>query len=175
MSHSGDTILTLPIPNAHFIWYCAWLSIPSAIYAYTHPATTHFAVVPAAVFTTSLLYWRDPIRDSWRRKLDIVVVSAGLSHHMYYALTSPINDPYTKRHYLTLIGLSAISYIASNYYSRDPPRYWPATYTHALIHLFANIANLVLYYKYNTATATAIRSISTIITSEEPVFNEVAL
>jgi len=27
--------LTLPLPNAHFIWYCAWLSVPSTIYALT--------------------------------------------------------------------------------------------------------------------------------------------
>ena len=34
---SSIRALTLPIPQAHFIWYCAWLSIPSAIYAYSHP------------------------------------------------------------------------------------------------------------------------------------------
>ena len=145
--------LTLPLPNAHFIWYCAWLSIPSAIYAYTHPATVHFAMVPAAVFATSLLYWRNPIRDSWRRKLDIAVVSAGLAHHMYYALTSPGIQPSTTRTtYLALIGVSAMSYIVSECYScgHCSSQYWPATYAHASIHLFANIANLVLYYGFKS-------------------------
>ena len=145
--------LTLPLPNAHFIWYCAWLSIPSAIYAYTHPATVHFAMVPAAVFATSLLYWRNPIRDSWRRKLDIAVVSVGLTHHMFYALTSPGIQPSTTRTtYLALIGVSAMSYIVSDSYSRGhcSRQYWPATYAHASIHLFANIANLVLYYGMTT-------------------------
>ena len=28
--------LTLPLPTAHFIWYCAWLSVPSTICALTH-------------------------------------------------------------------------------------------------------------------------------------------
>jgi len=148
MPHSGDTTLTLPIPNAHFIWYCAWLAIPSAIYAYAHPATAHIAPIPAAVFATSLLYWRDPIRDSWRRKLDMTVVSAGLTHHMYYAVYSPT---ITQCYYFSLIGVSIMSYAISEYYLKRH-RYWPATYTHALIHLFANIANLILYYginKYN--------------------------
>ena len=121
-SASAST-LTLPIPQAHFIWYCAWLSVPSAIYAYVHPATTHFAPIPAAVFATSLNYWRNPIRNSWRRTLDIAVVSTGLSHHMYYALTRQGIEPSTTRTtYLGLIGVSAISYIVSEYYSR---RYCP--------------------------------------------------
>jgi hypothetical protein len=145
----APTPLTLPIPQAHFIWYCAWLSIPSAIYAYTHPATAHFAPIHASVFATSLLYWRNPIRNSWRRKLDIAVVSTGLSHHMYYALTSPgMHTPATTHNYLALIGMSMTSYIVSQYYSYHR-LYWPAAYTHASIHLFANIANIVLYYGVN--------------------------
>jgi hypothetical protein len=145
MPPSCDTTHTLPIPNAHFIWYCAWLAIPSTIYAYAHPTTAHIAPIPAAVFATSLLYWRDPIRDSWRRKLDMTVVSAGLTHHMYYAVYSP---SIIQGYYFSLIGVSIMSYAISEYYLKRH-RYWPATYTHALIHLFANIANLILYYGIN--------------------------
>lgn len=148
----APTLLTLPIPQAHFIWYCAWLAIPSAVYAYAHPATTHFAPIPAAVFATSLLYWRNPIRNSWRRKLDIAVVSTGLSHHMYYAVYNPArtHTPATTHNYLALIGMSMTSYIVSQYYLYHR-LYWPAAYTHASIHLFANIANMVLYYGVNNA------------------------
>ena len=144
--------LTLPIPQAHFIWYCAWLAIPSAVYAYAHPATTHFAPIPAAVFATSLLYWRNPIRNSWRRKLDIAVVFTGLSHHMYYAVYNPArtHTPATTHNYLALIGMSFTSYVVSEYYSYHR-LYWPSAYTHASIHLFANIANMVLYYGVNNA------------------------
>jgi hypothetical protein len=145
MPHSGDTILTLPITNAHFIWYCAWLAIPSTIYAYAHPATAHFAPIPAAVFATSLLYWRDPVRASWRRKLDMIVVSTGLTHHMYYAVYSPA---ITQGYYFSLVVVSIMSYAISEYYLHRH-WYWPATYMHASIHLFANIANLILYYGIN--------------------------
>ena len=138
---SSIRALTLPIPQAHFIWYCAWLSIPSAIYAYIHPATTHFAPIPTAVFATSLNYWRNPVRDSWRRKLDMTVVSAGLIYHMYYAIYHP--TPHTPT-YLALISLSVMSYTISQHYLHRE-QYWPATYTHAMIHLVANIANIVLY------------------------------
>jgi hypothetical protein len=143
----SPTPLTLPLPQAHFIWYYAWLAIPSAVYAYAHPATTHFAPIPAAVFATSLLYWRNPLRDSWRRTLDMAVVSAGLSHHMYYAVYNPVrtHTPTTTHTYLALIGMSLTSYVVSQYYLYHR-LYWPAAYTHASIHLFANIANIVLYY-----------------------------
>ena len=135
--------LTLPLPNAHFIWYCARLAIPSAIYAYSHhPASTHLAIVPASVWATSLLYWRNPVRDSWCRTLDMTVVFTGLTYNTYYAVrhTSP-------RHfgvYAALIGASALCYGVSNYLMAHG-RIWPATYAHASIHLVANIANLVLY------------------------------
>ena len=57
--HQSD--LALPLPQADFIWRCAWLSVPSAIYAGTAATTTHLAVVPASVWATSLLYWRKHI------------------------------------------------------------------------------------------------------------------
>jgi hypothetical protein len=136
--------LALPLPNAHFIWYCAWLSIPSAIYAYSHhPASTHLAIVPASVWATSLLYWRNPLRDSWCRTLDMAVVFTGLTYNTYYAVRHA-----SPRHfgvYAALIGASALCYGVSNYLMTRG-RIWPATYAHASIHLVANIANLVLYY-----------------------------
>jgi hypothetical protein len=138
-------ILTLPIAQAHFIWYCAWLSVPSAVYAYTHSTTAHFAPIPAAVFATSLLYWRNPIRDSWRRTLDIAVVSTGLTYQSYYAYSSDAIPNSTKQIYSTLIGISAMCY-ASSEYLMTRGRIWNATYAHASVHLFANIANIVLYY-----------------------------
>ena len=67
MSVVDDTLalaFTLPLPNAHFIWYNAWLSIPSAIYAYSRPESAYLAVVPASVCATSLLYWRNPVSNS---------------------------------------------------------------------------------------------------------------
>ena len=141
--------LVLPLPNAHFIWYCAWFAVPSAIYAYAHPATSHFAPIPAAVWASSLLYWRNPVSDSWRRKFDIAVVSAGLTHHICYAVTTPGIDPVITRAYLSLIGVSTLFYVISQYYLLYRHSYWWATYTHAMIHVTANIAIFVLYYGIN--------------------------
>ena len=134
--------LSLPLPNAYVIWYCAWLSIPSAIYAYNHPATTHYTTVPTAVFATSLNYWRNPLRDSWRRTLDIAVVFSGVSYQSYYAFQTTSSTTFTA--YSILIAISAACYMISNYLLTRG-KIWPATYAHASIHVFANVANIVLY------------------------------
>ena len=136
---SNCALLTLPLPNARFIWYCAWSSLPSAIYANSHPASAHLALVPASVWASSLLYWRNPVRNSWRRTLDIAVVFSGVTYQSYYAFRYAPALTYT-----ALIGLSASCYGISQYYLARG-RMWPATYTHAAIHIVANIANIVLY------------------------------
>ena len=138
--------LTLPIPNAHFIWYCAWLSVPSTIYALTHK-NHHLAIVPATVFTTSLLYWRNPVRDSWYCVLDMATVFLGVTYQSIYAFqTIRITSP---NHYFAaytlLIAASVACYTVSNYLM-NRGRLWPATYTHASIHLIGNVANMVLYH-----------------------------
>jgi hypothetical protein len=136
-------MLTLPLPHAHFIWYCAWSSLASAIYAYSYPESAHFAIVPATVFTSSILYWRNPVRDSWRRTLDIAVVFIGVTYQTYYAY---LYTKYTYRQiYFTLIGASTACYSLSNYLMTRG-RIWSATYAHAAIHIIANVANLVLYH-----------------------------
>ena len=143
-----DTILTLPFPNAYFIWYCAWLSIPSAIYAYSHPETVHLAAIPTSVWLTSIIYWRNPVRNSWRRTLDMAVVFSGATYQTYYAFRHIRHTPAIVG-YSALIGCSAAFYGLSQYFMTRG-RLWPATHAHASIHLVANVANLVLYYGTTT-------------------------
>ena len=143
-----EPVLSLPLPQANFIWRCAWFSVPSAIYAATasataSAATTHLAVVPASVFATSLLYWRNPVRNSWRRTLDMAVVFSGVTYQTYYAFRH-IRDTPAMKIYSALIGCSAACYGLSQYFM-GRGLLWPATYAHASIHLVANVANLVLY------------------------------
>ena len=143
-----EPVLSLPLPQANFIWRCAWFSVSSAIYAASasataSTATTHLAVVPASVFATSLLYWRNPVRNSWRRTLDMAVVFSGVTYQTYYAFRH-IRDTPAMKIYSALIGCSAACYVLSQYFM-GRGLLWPATYAHASIHLVANVANLVLY------------------------------
>lgn len=60
--HKDDTAqhltLTLPFPQAHFIWYCAWLSLPSAVYAYAYRYTspTQFATYTTLIAASAASY-----------------------------------------------------------------------------------------------------------------------
>jgi len=145
MTVGNPDALTLPPPQSNFIWYCAWLSVPSAIYAATRPCSTHLTVVPASVWATSLLYWRHPLRNSWRRTLDIVTVISGVSYQSYYAFqTIRHTSPPHFACYTALITASAACYGISTYLMKRG-RIWPSTYAHASIHLLANMANVMLY------------------------------
>lgn len=145
MTIGGADALTLPPPQSNFIWYCAWLSVPSAIYAATRSCSTHLTVVPVSVWATSLLYWRHPIRNSWRRTLDIATVISGVSYQSYYAFqTIRHTSPPHFACYTALITASAACYGISTYLM-NRGRIWPSTYAHASIHLLANMANIILY------------------------------
>ena len=144
----SNEALTLPIPNANFIWYCSWASILSAIVAYSRPITARLAIIPASVFTTSILYWRNPIRNSWRRKLDIAVVLSGVSYQSYYVYTQ-YSTPFIRQSYVALIGMCGSCYLTSNYFIKRG-QVWSATYAHASIHIVANIANIIVYKGSNT-------------------------
>jgi membrane protease YdiL (CAAX protease family) len=135
--------LTLPIPNANFIWYCSWASILSAIVAYSRPTTARLAIIPASVFTTSIFYWRNPIHNSWRRKLDVAVVLSGLSYQSYHVYTQ-YNTLVTRQSYAALIGMCGSCYLTSCYFMKRG-QVWSATYAHASIHIIANIANIIVY------------------------------
>jgi hypothetical protein len=60
--YKDDTVqhltLTLPLPQAHFIWYCAWLSLPSAAAAAatttatTTPPPTHICIPNEILYRT---------------------------------------------------------------------------------------------------------------------------
>ena len=144
-SPSPSPRYVLPQPNANVIWRAAWLSFLSSIYALTHPDTVYIAIVPAAVLTTSLNYWRDPVRDSWRRTIDIYVVYSGIGvicSYAYYYLDNT-KTVIHKHAFFYLIFTSFMCYIVSEYYLKRN-QLWPATYAHACIHIFANIANIVL-------------------------------
>lgn len=135
---------TLPSSQSNFIWYCAWLSLPSTIYASSHPVSAHLAIIPASVFATSLLYWRNPLRNSWRRKLDMIAVAFGVLYQTYHAFNTIHDNIQSILTYTSLIVCSTGCYGLSNYFMKCG-HIWSSTYAHASVHIIANIANIVLY------------------------------
>ena len=94
------------------------------------------------VFTTSVLYWSNPI-NSWRRNLDITCVSIALIYQVFYL--SWWLEMRSRLVYLTNVIFVLFCYGMARYHGRVKLEYDMASRYHMGVHLFANISNLVLY------------------------------
>lgn len=127
-------------PNQYkFILKTSCITVLSLLYS-NHRKHTDFTALNGIVLLTSINYWRKPIDKNWRKYLDMTCVYFSMFYHM----TRAYNTKYAKEYYvITSIG-GTLYYISIFYYNRK--RYWLSTYFHSGVHLFANLAQLVLYY-----------------------------
>jgi hypothetical protein len=124
--------------NSRLILKVTYLSLISAIYA-IYRKHYYLMLVPGGVFITSQLYWRKPLYNSWRRKLDISYVFIAL---IYQIVKGRNLKNFTMYGILTLI--SILMYILSNIL-KQRNRIEESTYAHCLLHIIANCGNIVLY------------------------------
>jgi hypothetical protein len=123
--------------KAALIYYASFATGLTATYGLYQGHQLAFC--PAAVFTTSILYWRDPIANSWRQYLDILAVTTAT----LYSFTMAFEEP-NRLYFYTFSGLAIICYpIGYLYHFKGD--YWGSTLSHLILHLFANLANLALY------------------------------
>jgi hypothetical protein len=120
------------------IYNVSFLSLGSSIYA-LHNRHFALALCPGSVFLTSINYWRKP-DYSWRRYLDMCVVKCALSYQLYAA--------YGSSHMLQYYALTgaAVGFYGLGIYYYKKNLHWHSTYSHCLLHVVANIANVILYY-----------------------------
>jgi hypothetical protein len=124
--------------QSRFIWKVSWMSLYSSLYAIQR---RHYSVamVPGGVFLTSIYYWRNPDYSSWRRKLDMSYIGASL----IYQTIRAYNSENSKMYYFIMIG--AVCCYPMSYHFYYKKQYWKSTYFHSMVHVVANIANIVLY------------------------------
>ena len=124
--------------NHHkYLFATSHFSLMSAIYAYNKH--NQLWIIPAGVYVNSINYWRNPTLGL-RRNIDIGYALCGLVYQSLVAYSLPVFP----RLYFTLITLSAAAYPFS-YWFYWRKQYVTSTFTHSLIHLFGNIANIGLY------------------------------
>ena len=135
-----DSLSIFPTKDhSKFLWKISFVSIFSSIYA-VYQKHYILALLPAGVFLTSINYWRHP-DYSWRRYVDILFVNFALIYQTYYAFS------HTAEHLdisLVFMGAAAQFYLFGIYFY-IMKQYWLSAYCHSGLHLFANIANIVLY------------------------------
>ena len=121
----------------YFICKASFLSVASLLYA-LHRGYYGMALVPGSVFLTSINYWRKP-DFSWRRYIDMAVVKTALFCQFVVSFRS--NRFWS---YNLFMSTSVIFYLLGiEYYKRK--MYWHSTYSHSMLHVIANIGNIILY------------------------------
>lgn len=107
-------------------------------FAYALYRNSKMAVFPGVLFLTSINYWRNPT-NSWRRYIDINAVTFSLIYNLYISR----HAEYGTQYYITCSVAAAFYPIGYYYYNKKD--YWSSTYSHILLHIFANLANIILY------------------------------
>lgn len=138
-------------PQADFLYATSYLSLVSFVYA-LYREQYSLSVVPAAVFLTSIAYWRNPLLDCYARYLDMVCVQCALLYQVYQARNAEYIREYS---YVTSAGI--LSFAAGYYLTRHwdilaiedaterARKMWIVTYLHSGVHVLGNVANMVLY------------------------------
>lgn len=128
--------LVLPKTQYRYLWCISWLSLTSAIYAFTR-GYNDLAFVPLGVWLTSINYWWKP-DYSWRRYFDITYVNISL----LYQLMRSIDCENRVSYWITLF--IGCSFFPIGCYLHTTSS-WASTLCHSMVHIFGNISNFILY------------------------------
>lgn len=96
------------------------------------------SLIPAAIFITSMNYWRHPIYG-WRRTLDVACVVFSFITMLIIAYHATYGTGY-----YIFITLAAVCYPLSHYFHNQDQQYM-GTLMHAYMHIFGNIALFVIF------------------------------
>lgn len=119
------------------IYRLSYVSFFVALYA-LYRQQYALVIVPSSVFIGSRLYWYKP-DYSWRRNLDMVIAYTMVVYQYGMAYNSDMAVPY---YIVTTTGLCCYQ-VGVYYYSLGDT--WSSVYYHAMLHILANMGNVILY------------------------------
>ena len=118
------------------LWKTSWITSLSALCAIYNKKYIDTCLL-TGIFFTSINFWRYP-NHSWRRTLDMSMVSIGILYQTRNALSSKHRNGY-----MLFMGAGITSYcIGCQHYTRG--NYWMYVYHHVSLHVLGNIANGIL-------------------------------
>ena len=136
-----------PVPDHHAntFKHLSWLSLFSSLYGYSR-GHYFYACVPTCVWFTSFMYWSRNDYSLWRY-IDIVVVQLCLWFQIYYSqwFNTMI---YFNVCMLFSVGFFCIALVSKYNWNKDHFSF----ICHCLVHIFANIGNVILYTGTNIKT-----------------------
>lgn len=126
-----------PLLHSNYLLVISTTSFISGAYAICQ-GLTHLSIVPLGVWVTSINYWRNPVYG-WRRNLDLTYVPFALTYQLYRARNMPFFTDYC-----IITGVAVMCYPVA-WYLHTIGWAWGGIVAHSGIHVFGNIANLILY------------------------------
>ena len=122
-----------------FLLLTSQTHIISAAYCLLYsPTLSYLTILPAGVYFNSLNYWRQPL-PGWRRNVDIIWGCSSLTYQIYVACCMQVSY-----WYFVFCFMSVICY-PFEYIVQSQKQYTAVTILHGFLHIFGNIANLILY------------------------------
>jgi hypothetical protein len=129
---------TILFPEQYnFLWYTSWLGLGSFFFA-VYQQKYMLSFIPGIVWINSLNYWRYP-DHSWRRYMDIGFCTLFAVYQKIYSFDCEYFF------WFNLVEGIALFCFALGIYFYSLNNWWYSTYCHILFHIFANLANLILY------------------------------
>jgi hypothetical protein len=152
-----------------FLCKISILSLIASLYA-IYKEKYELALIPFGVFLTSLMYWYKPI-NCWRQTLDITYVKFAL----FYNILRAYKSEYYIIYYIILF--ISLCFYPLGIYLYNNKMYWESTYAHSMVHIIANISNIILYTGYVMPISEYFENFNSIFTNSqtlnvsEPVIN----
>ena len=125
-------------------FFTCMLTAVSVIRARQRGLFALFGIGPLLVLLSSVTYWFDPRRTSWRRSLDLVTTRIGMSVQVCLAIICWSRRQLPAAGVLVLLGGYAMAipcYIAGRVLTVREQRL-PGAWVHGGLHLFSNLGNL---------------------------------
>lgn len=132
-----NIIYCLTFDQYKYILYISFISLFSCIYGLYNNKIDYALIVPGGVFITSIINWCNPMYD-WRRYLDIIYVVFAY----IYATLRVVGTEY--EFYFHIFMTTAIMFFFIGYYSSNKNYLWYSVIFHMCVHIFANIANIIV-------------------------------
>ena len=123
--------------HANYLWRTSWFSLIGSLYGlYNYH---RIAILPGFIFITSLNHWRNPVRGSWRQRMDIITVISCIYLQKIFGSKIEYYPQYM------IILTAGISFYPMALYFSNKNMIWKSVISHSMIHIVGNAANIVLY------------------------------
>lgn len=135
-------MLAYPVGIYQYIFLTALFIHPTHIYMGFYYEMNHCGYMGIALYATSLMYWINPLMNSHRRTLDMLVAKSSIIYHFYLSL-------YTENQNLTTLPIaigSGLYYLS--FYLYDLKYIKCAALCHCFLHSFVSIGASLTYYDY---------------------------